>query len=89
MWDDRDVDSDTIIIRSNGYQRLVRLPATPLELAIPVPIDGAIEIVGGRDGDAGGGITATIRSGAREWALPVLRPGETLRLPVLLQVPGR
>ncbi len=81
LWDTDAEDGDAIRIESQGYSRTVVLRKQPVTLAIPVPGDGHVNIVGIRDGE-GGGITVGLASGAAKAVLPIMSVGQVLSLKV-------
>jgi len=80
LWDFAAQDGDSVRVSSAGYEIEVTLLNQPTTVAIPVDGSRVIKIQGARDG--GGGITLGIQNGAQPLSLPVLKPGQTLSLPV-------
>lgn len=80
LWDFAAQDGDSVRVSSAGYEIEVTLLNQPTTVAIPVDGSRVIKIQGARDG--GGGITLGIQNGTQPLSLPVLKPGQTLSLPV-------
>lgn len=81
LWDTDAVDGDVVKIVSAGFEMDVTLAKAPITLAVPIPPQGVINVVGVRDG--GGGITAGVSVGGRAVELPIMSPGQTLGIPVV------
>jgi len=84
LWDTDAEDGDIVRIESQGYARTVRLTKAPVTIAIPVPSDGVIKVVGVSDGD-GGGITVGLGSGAAQAVFPIMSDGQVLGLRVAVR----
>lgn len=82
LWDFASQDADSVSISSAGYQATFPLLKAPVRIAIPVDANLAIRITGVHDG--GGGITLGVKNGQSQISLPVLAPGQTIQLPVML-----
>lgn len=81
VWDTDAVDGDVIRIVSAGFEMDITLAKAPVTLAVPIPPQGVVNVVGVRDG--GGGITAGISIGGRAVELPLMSPGQVLGIPVV------
>lgn len=81
FWDTDAEDGDAIRIDTQGYSRTVSLTKEPITLAIPIPAEGSISVVGIRDGE-GGGITVGLASGESRAVFPIMSVGQTLGLKV-------
>ena len=81
LWDTDVEDGDVVRIDSRGYSRTVTLTTKPQIFAVPVPVDGVIQVTGVLDGE-GGGITVGLGSGAAQAVFPVMSVGQTLGLKV-------
>lgn len=84
LWDTDVEDGDIVRIDSEGYSRTIVLSKHGATFAIPVPQSGVITIKGIDDGD-GGGITVGLASGDAKAVLPIMSPGQTLRLAVVIR----
>jgi len=80
LWDTEAEDGDVVRVDSGGYSRTVTLSHAPVAFAIPVPLDGMVQLTGVHDG--GGGITVGASSGQRVLALPLMSTGQVLRIPI-------
>ncbi len=83
LWDTDVQDGDVVRLESQGYSRTVTLTKHGETFAIPVPASGIVRIIGMKDGD-GGGITVGLASGAATAVFPIMSPGQTLELRVVL-----
>ncbi len=81
LWDTDAEDGDVVRIESNGLSRTITLSKQPLTIAVPVPADSVIKVIGVRDGE-GGGITVGFASGAARAVFPIMSVGQTLGLRV-------
>ena len=81
VWDFRDEDGDIVRIVSSGYSRLVPILHQPVTLAVPMPPNAVVNVVGVKDGY--GGITLGVSSEAMSVQLPVLAEGQIIGVPVL------
>lgn len=84
LWDTDVEDGDVVRIDSEGYSRTVVLSKRGATFAIPVPQSGIVTITGINDGD-GGGITVGLASGDAKAVLPIMSPGQMLRLAVVMR----
>jgi hypothetical protein len=80
VWDTDAVDGDVVRIVSAGFAMEVTLAKAPMTIAVPIPPQGVINVVGVHDG--GGGITAGVSVGGRAVELPIMSPGQVLGIPV-------
>ena len=80
VWDTDAVDGDVVRIVSAGFAMELTLAKAPMTIAVPIPPQGVINVVGVHDG--GGGITAGVSVGGRAVELPIMSPGQVLGIPV-------
>lgn len=83
VWDHVDEDGDFVRVVSSGYSRLIPILHKPVTLAVPMPPNGVVNVVGVKDGY--GGITVGISSDAMPVVLPVLSEGQIVGVPVTLR----
>ncbi|MBP0618272.1 hypothetical protein [Jiella mangrovi] len=81
LWDDVAEDGDVVSLRSHGFTLQVALTNAPQQFTLPVSRAG-IDMDGIQDG--GGGITVAIQAGNDPVLAPLLREGQTVRIPVAL-----
>lgn len=80
LWDFASADGDVVHLSSAGYESDVTLQKQHIRIAVPLDSSKTVKVTGVHDG--GGGITLGVQKGASPFMLPVLRPGQTLTLPV-------
>lgn len=82
LWNFASQDGDSVSISSAGYQATFPILKAPSRIAVPVDANQPIQVTGVHDG--GGGITLGAKNGQNRLSLPILAPGQTIQLPVLL-----
>jgi hypothetical protein len=80
LWDFADPDGDIVHVSSAGYEMDIPLKKIQDKIAIPIDAAKTIKITGIHDG--GGGITLGVNSGSTPVAMPILKEGQILALPV-------
>jgi hypothetical protein len=86
-WDTAEGEvGNTISILSNDYRRYVTLNEHRLRVAIPVPRSGYIEMRGETSEDDN--ISISLLSGTQPIALPVMTPGQAVKLHIDVSEPG-
>jgi hypothetical protein len=81
VFDDCQEDGDIVNVRTFDYSQNIPIFHAPTRIALSVPAgQSSIVLTGVKDG--GGGITVAIRAEGRLLPLPVMRPGQTLLLPI-------
>lgn len=83
LWDTVAEDDDVVEIESGGFNLNILLKNAVQRIAVPEPPSDTLNLSGVRDG--GGGITVGMLSGTSPVNLPLMKVGQALGVPVILQ----
>ena len=83
VWDHKAEDGDVVEIVSTGFTRQIPIMHQPITIAVPVPANGVVNVIGVKDG--GGGITVGLSTPLAPVLLPVIAIGQIVGVPVVLR----